>query len=75
MGHNGKHSLSMIHLNIRHYYNNRTEPDNVILEHTPDIIALNETRLKPDTKVTHPDYNIYRHSVMSSYACSPVTCY
>ena len=65
MGHNGKHSLSIIHLNIRHYYNNRTELDNVILEHTPDILTLNETIFKPDTKVTHPDYNIYRYDLLT----------
>ena len=63
MGNNVKHCLSIIHLNIRHYYNNRTELDNFIIEHTPDIITLNETRLKPNTKVTHPDYNIYRHDL------------
>ena len=63
MGHKGKHCLSIMHLNIRHYYNNRTELDNVILEHNPDIITLNETRFKPNTKVTHTDYNIFRHDL------------
>ena len=62
MGNSRRYNLSILHLNIRHYYNNVTELHQLLQEKTPDILTLNETRLKPQTKVSHPDYNIYRHA-------------
>ena len=42
-----------------------TELHQLLHEKTPDIVTLKETRIKPQTKVSHPDYNIYRHDLPS----------
>lgn len=60
MGHIIRQDMTLLHLNIRHLYTNRTELTQLLNELTPDIIALNETHLGPQDKYTQRGYTIFR---------------
>lgn len=55
-----RHDITIIHCNIRHLYNNRTELTHLIQEQKPEIICLNETHLRDKDRFTMRDFTIYR---------------
>ena len=53
-------SIKLLHININGIYSSRTEFEQLINEHKPDIITMNETHLKLGHRFTIPNYTIYR---------------
>lgn len=58
--HDIRRDLTIVHINIRHLYNNRTELQQLIEEKDPDIICLNETKLATKDKFSIQNYTIFR---------------
>ena len=53
-------NVQIIHANINGLYKRRTELINYLNEYKPHFVTLNETRLREQTRIRIPNYNIIR---------------
>ena len=53
-------NVQIIHANINGLYKRRTELITYLNEYKPHFVTLNETRLREQTRIRIPNYNIIR---------------